>query len=142
VRPRRLTGGCHLSAAVSAPRASPSLSLPSGANLSEPVASPSRTFYLSASRARSARRRTVAPRAPSLSPSASWDTARPRSRDTASRTRALRPGPSVSACVPWRWARSVSALSPSVADAPGPPISARPLARAPLAADLISAVCF
>jgi hypothetical protein len=45
--------------------------------------------------------------------------ARPRSRDTASRTRALRSGPSVSARVPWRWARSVSV----------PPRSLTPLAR-------------
>jgi hypothetical protein len=56
--------------------------------------------------------------------------ARPRLRDTASRTRALRPGPSVSARVPWRWARSVSAPSTSIADAPSPPISARPPVRA------------
>jgi hypothetical protein len=35
--------------------------------------------------------------------------AKQRSRDTASRTHALRPGPFVSARVPWRWTRSVSA---------------------------------
>jgi hypothetical protein len=35
--------------------------------------------------------------------------ARPRSRDAASRTCALRSGPSISARVPWRWARTVSA---------------------------------
>jgi hypothetical protein len=29
----------------------------------------------------------------------------------------------------WRWTRSVSALSPSVADTPGPPVSAHPPAR-------------
>jgi hypothetical protein len=39
-RPCRLTGGRHLFAMVSAPHVSPSLSLPSGANLSAPVASP------------------------------------------------------------------------------------------------------
>jgi hypothetical protein len=39
------------------------------------------------------------------------------------------PSPPVSAQVPWRWARSVSALSPSVADAPIPPVSTRPPAR-------------
>jgi hypothetical protein len=43
---------------------------------------------------------------------------------------------------PWRWTRSVSALFPSVADTPGPRISARPPARSPSAADLISAVGF
>jgi hypothetical protein len=52
------------------------------------------------------------------------------------------PGPHISAQVPWRWARSVSAPSPSVADAPGPPVSARPPARAPSALDLISVVGF
>jgi hypothetical protein len=46
--------------------------------------------------------------------------ARPRSQDTASRTRALRPDPPVSACVPWRWARSVS---------PSPSRPLTPLAR-------------
>jgi hypothetical protein len=66
-RPCRLTGGRHLFAAGSASHVSPSLSLPSGANLSAPVASPLLPSSLSASWARSARRRAVAPRAPSLS---------------------------------------------------------------------------
>jgi hypothetical protein len=52
-----------------------------------------------------------------------------RPRDTASRSRACVPGPPVSAQSPWRWARLVSAPSPSVADAPGPLASARPRAR-------------
>jgi hypothetical protein len=41
----------------------------------------------------------------------------------------MRPSLFVSARVPWRWARLVSE-HPSVADAPGPPVSARPPARA------------
>jgi hypothetical protein len=43
----------------------------------------------------------------------------------------------------WRWARSVSMLSPPLSlTLPVPPVSARPSARAPSAADLISAVGF
>jgi hypothetical protein len=53
-----------------------------------------------------------------------------------------RPGPPVSAQVLWRWARSVSAPSPSTADAPGPLINARPPPRVPSTVDLISAVGF
>jgi hypothetical protein len=52
------------------------------------------------------------------------------------------PGPPVSAQVPWHWARSVSALSPSVADAPGQPVRTRPPTRAPSVADLFSTVGF
>jgi hypothetical protein len=54
-----------------------------------------------------------------------------------------RPGPPISAQTPWRWPRSVSALSPSVADTPSPACQ-RSLARAraPSAADLISAIDF
>jgi hypothetical protein len=55
--------------------------------------------------------------------------ARPRSRVPLRARAPCAPGPPVSAHVPWRWARSVSALSPSVADAPGPPVSTRPPAR-------------
>jgi hypothetical protein len=66
----------------------------------------------------------------------------PRSRDTASRSRAWRPGLPVSAQASWRWARSVSAPSPSAADTSGPLVNARPPARAPSAADVISAVGF
>jgi hypothetical protein len=43
----------------------------------------------------------------------------------------------------WRWARSVSVCSPPLSlTLPGPPVSARPLARTPSAADLISTVGF
>jgi hypothetical protein len=52
------------------------------------------------------------------------------------------PGPHVSARVPLRWVRSVNAPSPSVADAPGLPVSACPPPRAPSAADLILVVGF
>jgi hypothetical protein len=50
----------------------------------------------------------------------------------------------VAVCFPlWRWARSVSALSPSVADTPYPTCQRSPArARVPSAADLISAVGF
>jgi hypothetical protein len=54
-----------------------------------------------------------------------------------------RPSPPVSAQTPWRWARSVSALSRSVADTLWPACQRLPArARAPSAADLISAVGF
>jgi hypothetical protein len=44
---------------------------------------------------------------------------------------------------PWRWARSVSAFPPSVADTPWPACQCSPThARTPSAADLISAVGF
>jgi hypothetical protein len=45
---------------------------------------------------------------------------RPRPRDTTSRTRALTPWPARQHPNPWRWARSVSALFPSIADTPWP----------------------
>jgi hypothetical protein len=48
---------------------------------------------------------------------------------TASRTRALAPWPACQRPNPWCWARSVSALSPSVADTPWPAYQ-RSLARA------------
>jgi hypothetical protein len=54
-------------------------------------------------------------------------------RDTALRSRACVPGPPVSAQSPWRWARLVSAPSPSVADAPSPLASDRLPMRAALA---------
>jgi hypothetical protein len=68
--------------------------------------------------------------------------ARPRSRDTASRTRALCSGPSVSAHVPWRWARSVDA--PPLGHLRRWPAYQRSPARAlaPSTADLISVVGF
>jgi hypothetical protein len=66
----------------------------------------------------------------------------PRTQDTASRAHALRSGPFVNAHVPWRWARSVSAPPPLVANAAGSPVSACPPARAPSAVDLISVIGF
>jgi hypothetical protein len=66
--------------------------------------------------------------------------ARPGSWDTASRMRALRLGPSAPAFPNVGPARTVR--PPRIADAPGPPISARPPASAPSAADLISVVGF
>jgi hypothetical protein len=67
--------------------------------------------------------------------------ARPRSRIPLRARAPCAPGPPVSACVPWRWARSVSAPSPYVADTLWPAYQRSP-ARAPSAADLISAVGF
>jgi hypothetical protein len=67
-RPRRLIGWRHRSVAVSAPRAFP---LPPSALWGQLVGAscfpPAHPSSLSASRARSARRRAVAPRSPSLS---------------------------------------------------------------------------
>jgi hypothetical protein len=52
-------------------------------------------------------------------------------------------GPPVSAQTPWRWARSVSVVSPSVAGTPWPACQRSPArARAPSATDLISAIGF
>jgi hypothetical protein len=69
-RPRRLTGGIHLSAATPSPvpRTLLSRSLPSGPKLSALVSSPARPSSLSALRARFASHRAVAP-ARLLSPS-------------------------------------------------------------------------
>jgi hypothetical protein len=65
-----------------------------------------------------ARSRSTPPRSDPLLPTLiAW----PRSRiSLRARTRLHPPGPPISAQVPWRWARSVSAPSPSIADTPWP----------------------
>jgi hypothetical protein len=73
MRPRRLTGGFHLSAAVAFPARSLSLSLPSGAGLSAPVAFARAPLSPSASRVRIVSAPNRYPRVPALSLAAPWD---------------------------------------------------------------------